>query len=49
MNIAREQLQGLTSQEVEDKLKIYGYNELNEREDSWFKRLFLDFGDLFHG
>ncbi|WP_304542916.1 plasma-membrane proton-efflux P-type ATPase [Sulfurimonas microaerophilic] len=35
--------QGLTSQEVQEKLEQYGYNQLDEKEDSWYKRLFKRF------
>lgn len=33
------ELKGLSSQEAEDRLKIYGLNELKTKEESWLSRL----------
>ncbi|MFT7859411.1 MAG: plasma-membrane proton-efflux P-type ATPase [Sulfurimonas sp.] len=43
MDKDEDRLDGLTSQEVEEKLVKYGYNQLDEKEDSWIKRLFQRF------
>ncbi|QOP40902.1 plasma-membrane proton-efflux P-type ATPase [Sulfurimonas marina] len=43
MNKETDTLKGLTSQEVQEKLEHYGYNQLNEKEESWYKRLFKRF------
>ncbi len=34
---------GLTKEKVQKRLKKYGYNELNEKEESWLHRLFKRF------
>lgn len=36
-------LTGLTQEEAQERLKKYGYNELNEKEESWIHRLFRRF------
>ena len=36
-------LKGLSEKEVQERLKKYGYNELNEKEESWLHRLFKRF------
>ncbi len=36
-------LKGLSEKEVQECLKKYGYNELNEKEESWLHRLFKRF------
>jgi len=38
-----ENLQGLSTQEAEKRLKEYGLNELEEKEESWIVRLFHRF------
>ena len=38
-----ENITGLTQEEVQERLKKYGYNELNEKEESWLHRLFRRF------
>jgi len=42
-------LTGLTQEEVQERRKKYGYNELNEKEESLLHRLLGVFGDQFHG
>jgi len=39
----REKLTGLTKEEVQNRVLKYGYNELNEKQVSWFSRLFKRF------
>ncbi len=36
-------LTGLTQDEVRSRLEKYGYNEIEEKEESWFHRLFMKF------
>jgi H+-transporting ATPase len=36
-------LKGLSQNEVDSKLKQYGYNEIKEKEETWFHRLFMKF------
>jgi len=36
-------VKGLTQEEVQERLKKYGYNEINEKEESWLHRLFRRF------
>ncbi len=36
-------LKGLTSKEVEERIKKFGYNEIKEKEESWIHRLFRRF------
>ena len=38
-----DNLKGLTSKEVEEKIKKFGYNEIKEKEESWIHRLFRRF------
>ena len=36
-------LEGLTQEEVKEKIQKYGYNEIDEKEQSWISRLFRRF------
>jgi len=38
-----DSLQGLTKDEIQERIYKYGKNEINEKEDSWFSRLFKRF------
>ena len=47
--IMNEQLKGLTQEEVDERIKKYGFNELQTKGKSAFLRCYSDFGDLFLG
>ncbi len=38
-----DKIKGLTNQEAEKRLKKYGFNEIQEKEESWLHRLFRRF------
>ena len=38
-----DKLKGLTQEEVAERISEYGYNEINEKEEGWFHRLFKRF------
>ncbi len=38
-----ENVKGLTTEEAKVRLKEYGYNEIKEKEESWWHRLFRRF------
>ncbi len=42
-NVSVANIKGLTSQEAEELLKKYGYNEIQEKELTWWQRLFKKF------
>ena len=42
-NINITKLTGLNKEEVKERIKKYGYNELNEKQVSWISRLFKRF------
>ena len=42
-NTLDDHLTGLTEKEVQTRLKKFGYNEINEKEESWLHRLFRRF------
>ncbi len=43
MSNDEEKFHGLSSEEVKERLKKYGYNEIKEKEESWAHRLFRRF------
>ncbi len=43
MKESLDSLQGLSESEVEEQLKKYGTNEIKEKEEGWFSRLFKRF------
>ncbi len=42
-SINMDALTGLSHTDVEERLDKYGYNEINEKEEGWFRRLFRRF------
>jgi H+-transporting ATPase len=44
-----EKLTGLSAKEAEERIKKYGYNELDEKTQSWVLRLFRRFWGLSRG
>jgi len=42
-SINLDTLTGLNEEDVKERIEKYGYNEINEKEETWFHRLFKKF------
>ena len=42
-NISLDNLQGLSQEDVDERIKEFGYNEIDEKEEGWFHRFFRRF------